>query len=161
MSSASVMLIPKGMEVFDVSKTGIHFSLDRVQKKNSNSGWGDAIALVNSKELNNYRDNKILELGAYPAKKGVKYSGTDHVVRDLNTVSGQLTLDSIWYSFEIYYDNGYLKATIKNGNITVYSYEGDVSSKISFDSFYPAIMIYDYGGAMIFNNVLIEPWRNE
>ena len=119
---------------------------------------GDAIALINSKELSHYRDNKILELGAYSAKKGIKYSGTDHVVRDLDTTTGQLTLDSVWYTFELYYDNGYLKATITNGSSTVYSYEGDVSSKISLDTFYPAIMIYDYGGAMLFNNVLIEPW---
>ena len=32
-------------------------------------GWGDAIALVNSKSLSHYRDTKILELGAYPGNK--------------------------------------------------------------------------------------------
>ena len=68
-----------------------------------------------------------------------------------NTSSGM-------YTFELYYDNGYLKATIKNGSTTVYSYEGDVSNVISFDKFYPVIMVYDYGGAMLFNNVIIEPW---
>ena len=160
-SSTAVMLIPKGTTAIDPTKTGIHFSIKMVQKKNSNSGWGDVIALVNSKELANYRDNKILELGAYPSKKGIKYSGTDHVVRELNTSSGQLTLDSVWYTFDMYYDNGYLKATIKNGSTTVYSYEGDVSNYISFDSFYPVIMIYDYGGAMLFDNVLLEPWSND
>ena len=157
-SASAVMLIPKGMGAYDPTKNGIHFSVQMVQKKNSNSGWGDVIALVNSKELSHYRDNKILELGAYNAKKGIKYSNTNHVVNELNTTTGQLTLDSVWYTFELYYDNGYLKATIKNGSTTVYSYEGDVSNVISFDKFYPVIMVYDYGGAMLFNNVIIEPW---
>ena len=160
-STSAVMLIPKGMGEYDSSKTGIHFSVQMVQKKNSNSGWGDAIALVNSKELTHYRDNKILELGAYNAKKGIKYSNTNHVVNELNTTTGQLTLDSVWYTFDMYYDNGYLKATIKSGSTTVYSYEGDVSNVISFDKFYPVIMVYDYGGAMLFNNVIIEPWSND
>ena len=159
-STSAVMLIPKGMGEYDSSKTGIHFSVLMVQKKNSNSGWGDAIALVNSKELTNHRDNKILELGAYNAKKGIKYSDTNHVINELNTTTGQLTLDSLWYTFDMYYDNGYLKATIKDGSTTVYSYEGDVSNIISFDKFYPVIMVYDYGGAMLFRNVIMEPWRN-
>ena len=148
------------MGAYDSSKNGIHFSVKMVQKKNSNSGWGDAIALINSKELSHYRDNKILELGAYNAKKGIKYSNTNHVVNELNTTTRQLTLDSVWYTFDMYYDNGYLKATIKNGSTEVYSYEGDVSNIISFDKFYPVIMVYDYGGAMLFDNVIIEPWRN-
>lgn len=159
-SASAVILIPKGMGAYDSSKNGIHFSVKMVQKKNSNSGWGDAIALINSKELSHYRDNKILELGAYNAKKGIKYSNTNHVVNELNTTTRQLTLDSVWYTFDMYYDDGYLKATIKNGSTEVYSYEGDVSNVISFDKFYPVIMVYDYGGAMLFDNVIIEPWRN-
>ena len=160
-SSTVVMLIPKGISAFDSSKTGIHFKADIVQKKNSNSGWADAIALVSSKTLSHYRDTKILELGAYNSNKGVKYSGTNHVVNSISTTTGQLALDSTWYTLEMYYDNGYLKATIMNGSTQVFSYEGDVSSKISFDTFYPAIMIYEYGGAMLFNNVTIEPWESE
>ena len=159
--ASAVMLIPKGMGAYDPTKNGIHFSVKMVQKKNSNSGWGDAIALINSKELSHYRDNKILELGAYNAKKGIKYSNTNHVVNELNTTTGQLTLDSVWYTFDMYYDNGYLKATIKNGSTEVYSYEGNVSNVISFDKFYPVIMVYDYGGAMLFDNVIIEPWSND
>lgn len=160
-SASAVMLIPKGIGAYDPTKNGIHFSVKMVQKKNSNSGWGDAIALINSKELSNYRDNKILELGAYNAKKGIKYSNTNHVVNELNTTTGQLTLDSVWYTFDMYYDNGYLKATIKNGSTEVYPYEGNVSNVISFDKFYPVIMVYDYGGAMLFDNVIIEPWSND
>lgn len=157
-SSSVVMLMPKGMPAINPSKSGIHFKVDMVQKKNSNSGWADAIALVNSKSLSHYRDNKILELGAYNSNKGVKYSNTNHVVNTLNTTTGQLTLDSTWYTFHIYYDNGYLIAKIMNGNTEVFSYEGDVSNLISFDSFYPAIMVYDYGGAMLFDKVVIEEW---
>lgn len=160
-SASAVMLIPKGLQAYNPTENGIHFQVQMVQKKNSNSGWADAIALVNSKELSHYRDNKILELGAYNSKKGIKYSNTNHVVNELNTTSGQLTLDSVWYTFDMYYDNGYLKATIKNGSTTVYSYEGNVSNIISFDKFYPVIMVYDYGGAMLFNNVIIEPWSND
>ena len=160
-SSSAVMLIPKGTPAIDASKTGIHFKADIVQKKNSNSGWGDAIALVNSKELSHYRDNKILELGAYAGGKGVKYSNANHVVNSLSVNSGQLNLNSTWYTFHIYYDNGYLIAKIMNGSTEVFSYEGDVSNVISFDSFYPAIMIYDYGGAMLFDKVLLEPWSSD
>ena len=48
---------------------GIHMEVALIQKKDSNSGWADTIALVNSKSLSHYRDTKILELGAYPSKK--------------------------------------------------------------------------------------------
>lgn len=160
-SGSVVMLIPDSMPAIDSTKTGVHFQVKMVQKKNSNSGWGDAIAFISSKDLTHYRDTKILELGAYNAKKGVKYSNSDHVERDLSTTSGQLTLDSVWYTFDMYYESGYLKATIYNGTTQVFSYEGDISSKISLDTFYPAIMVYNYGGAMIFNNVVIESWSKE
>lgn len=132
-----------------------------VQKKTSNQGWGDAICLLNSKELSHARDTKILELGAYAAKKGVRYSTSDHVIRDISVTTGQLTLDSKWYTFEFYCDDGYLEATIKDGSNTVFSYTGDVSESITLDSYYPAFMIYDAGGSMIFNNILIEPWTYE
>ena len=160
-SASAAFLIPKGTPAIDASESGIHFKCGMVQKKTSNQGWGDAICLLNSKELSNARDTKILELGAYAAKKGVKYSNSDHVVRDVSVTTGQLTLDSKWYTFEFYYDQGYLEATIKDGSTTVFSYTGDVSSSISLDSYYPAFMIYDAGGSMIFNNILIEPWTHE
>lgn len=160
-SSSAAFLIPKGTPAIDASESGIHFKCGMVQKKTSNQGWGDAICLLNSKTLSHARDTKILELGAYPAKKGVKYSNSDHVVRDVSVTTGQLTLDSKWYTFEFYYDQGYLEATIKDGSTTVFSYTGDVSSSISLDSYYPAFMIYDAGGSMIFNNILIEPWTHE
>lgn len=160
-SASAAFLIPKGTPAISANESGIHFKCGMVQKKTSNSGWGDAICLLNSKELSHARDTKILELGAYPGKKGVKYSNSDHVVHDISVTTGQLTLDSKWYTFEFYYDDGYLEATIKDGSNSVFSYSGDISSNISFDSYYPAFMIYDYGGSMIFNNILIEPWTRE
>lgn len=160
-SASAAFLIPKGTPAIDVNESGVHFKCGIVQKKTSNSGWGDAICLLNSNELSHARDTKILELGAYAGKKGVKYSNADHVIRDVSVTTGQLTLDSKWYTFEFYYDKGYLEATIKDGSTTVFTYTGDVSSNISFDSYYPAFVIYDYGGSMIFNNILIEPWTKE
>lgn len=162
-SASSVgMLIPAYMvSPIDATEDGIHFKIKFVHKKTSNQGWGDCIALVNSDSLSNYRDTKILELGAYPAKKGVKYSNSDHTLRELSVTSGQLTLDSKWYTLEMYYDSGYLEAYIKDGSTNVFSYSGDISNSITFDEFYPAIMIYDQGGSMIFNNVVIEPWTHE
>lgn len=158
-SASAVFLIPKGTPA--ITDSGIHFKCGMVQKKTSNQGWGDAICLLNSKELSHTRDTKILELGAYAAKKGVRYSTSDHVIRDISVTTGQLTLDSKWYTFEFYYDDGYLEATIKDGSTTVFSYTGDVSESIAFDSYYPAFMIYDAGGSMIFNNILIEAWAHE
>ena len=102
-----------------------------------------------------------MELGAYPSKKGLKYSTSDHVVRDLDVATGQLTLDSQLYYFDLYYDNGYVKAIIRAGSTSIYSYEADISDKITFDTFYPAIMIYDAGGHIQFESVEIEPWTHE
>ena len=158
-NTSAVFLIPKGTPA--ITDSGIHFKCGMVQKKTSNQGWGDAICLLNSKELSHARDTKILELGAYAAKKGVRYSTSDHVIRDISVTTGQLTLDSKWYTFEFYCDDGYLEATIKDGSNTVFSYTGDVSESITLDSYYPAFMIYDAGGSMIFNNILIEPWTYE
>lgn len=160
-SGSVVMAIPKAYANGIDGTNGIHISASIRQKKDSNQGWGDCIALVNSKSLSNYRDTKILELGAYAGKHGSRYSGTDHVVRDLNVNSSQLTLDSQQYYFDFYYDNGYFKATIRAGATTSYSYEADISDKITFDTFYPAIMIYEAGGHIQFQTLDIEPWTHE
>ena len=45
--------------------------------------------LLNSKDLNHYRDNKILELGACPGKKALQYSGTDHTINTINTTKSE------------------------------------------------------------------------
>ncbi|WP_302146210.1 hypothetical protein [Methanobrevibacter smithii] len=41
----------------------------------------------------------------------------------MNVTSGQLTLNNVWYTFGLYYQNSNVKASIKNGSTTVYSYE--------------------------------------
>lgn len=156
-----VMAIPKVYSNGIDATNGIHIEIGFIQKKDSNQGWGDAIALVNSKSLSHYRDTKILELGAYPGKKGLKYSTSDHVVRDVNVITGQLTLDSQMYYFDLYYDNGYVKATIRHGSTNDFTYEADISDKITFDTFYPAMMIYDAGGHIQWESVYIEPWTHE
>lgn len=160
-AASVVMAIPKVYSNGIGGTNGIHISVSLRQKKDSNQGWGDAIALVNSKSLSHYRDTKILELGAYPAKKGLKYSTSDHVVRDVNVSSGQLTLDSQLYYFDLYYDNGYVKATIRHGTTYDFTYEADISDKITFDTFYPAVMIYDAGGHIQWENMDVEPWTHE
>ena len=160
-ASSVVMVIPKVYSNGIGGTNGIHLQADLYQKKDSNQGWGDAIALVNSKSLSHYRDTKILELGAYPGKKGLKYSTSDHVVRDVNVTTGQLTLDSQMYYFDLYYDNGYVKATIRHGSTNDFTYEADISDKITFDTFYPAMMIYDAGGHIQWESVYIEPWTHE
>ena len=160
-SGSVVMAIPKVYSNGIGGNNGIHISVGLRQKKDSNQGWGDAIALVNSKSLSHYRDTKILELGAYAGKHGSKYSNSDHVVRDLNVTSSQLTLDSQLYYFDLYYDNGYFKATIRTGPNPSYSYESDISDKITFDKFYPAIMIYEAGGHVQWQSIDIEPWEHE
>lgn len=160
-AASVVMAIPKVYSSGIDGTNGIHMEVALYQKKDSNQGWGDGIALVNSKSLSNYRDTKILELGAYPGKRGLKYSTSDHVVRDIDVTNGQLTLDSQLYHFTLYYDNGYVKATIKHGSTTDFTYEGDISDKITFDTFYPAIMIYEAGGHIQWESVEIEPWTYE
>ena len=160
-ASSVVMVIPKVYSNGIGGTNGIHLQADLYQKKDSNQGWGDAIALVNSKSLSHYRDTKILELGAYPGKKGLKYSNSDHVVRDVNVTTGQLTLDSQDYYFDLYYDNGHVIATIRHENTVDFRYEGNISDKITFDTFYPAIMIYDAGGHVQFESISVEPWTYE
>ncbi|MEE0938208.1 hypothetical protein, partial [Methanobrevibacter sp.] len=160
-SSSALMAIPKVYSNGIDGTNGIHINVALYQKKDSNQGWGDCIALVNSKSLSHYRDTKILELGAYPGKKGLKYSNTDHIVRDVNVSSGQLTLDSQQYYFDLYFDNGYVKATIRHGSTVDFTYEGDISDKITFDTFYPAIMIYDAGGHIQYESISVEPWTKE
>ena len=160
-SGSVVMAIPHVYNEGISGDNGIHMEVDLYQKKDSNQGWGDTIALVSSKALTHYRDTKILELGAYAAKKGLRYSTSDHVVRDVNVTSGQLTLDTQRYYFNLWYDNGYVKATITTDGSTIFSYEADISDKITFDTFYPAIMIYEAGGHIQFESVTIEPWTHE
>ena len=160
-ASSVVMVIPKVYSNGIGGTNGIHLQADLYQKKDSNQGWGDCIALVNSKSLSHYRDTKILELGAYPGKKGLKYSNSDHVVRDVNVTTGQLTLDSQDYYFDLYYDNGHVIATIRHENTVDFRYEGNISDKITFDTFYPAIMIYDAGGHVQFESISVEPWTYE
>lgn len=160
-ASSVVMVIPKVYSNGIGGTNGIHLQADLYQKKDSNQGWGDCIALVNSKSLSHYRDTKILELGAYPGKKGLKYSNSDHVVRDVNVTTGQLTLDSQDYYFDLYYDNGHVIATIRHENTVDFRYEGNISDKIAFDTFYPAIMIYDAGGHVQFESISVEPWTYE
>ena len=160
-ASSVVMVIPKVYSNGIGGTNGIHLQADLYQKKDSNQGWGDCIALVNSKSLSHYRDTKILELGAYPSKKGLKYSNSDHVVRDVNVTTGQLTLDSQDYYFDLYYDNGHVIATIRHENTVDFRYEGNISDKITFDTFYPAIMIYDAGGHIQFESISVEPWTYE
>lgn len=160
-ASSVVMVIPKVYSNGIGGTNGIHLQADLYQKKDSNQGWGDCIALVNSKSLSHYRDTKILELGAYPGKKGLKYSNSDHVVRDVNVTTGQLTLDSRDYYFDLYYDNGHVIATIRHENTVDFRYEGNISDKITFDTFYPAIMIYDAGGHVQFESISVEPWTYE
>lgn len=48
-----------------------------------------------------------------PVKKGLRYSTGDHAIRDLNVTSWQLTLNNVWYTFDWYYQNGNVKASIK------------------------------------------------
>ena len=160
-AASVVMAIPKVYSNGIDATNGIHIEVGLIQKKDSNQGWGDAIALVNSKSLSHYRDTKILELGAYAGKHGSKYSNSDYVVHDLDVKSSQLTLDSVQYYFDLYYDNGYFKATIRRGVNTTYSYEADISDKITFDTFYPAIMIYEAGGHIQWESAYIEPWTHE
>ena len=160
-SASVVMAIPKVYAGGIDGTCGIHMSAALRQKKDSSQGWADCIALVNSKSLSHYRDTKILELGAYAGKHGSRYSNSDHVVRDLNVVSSQLTLDSQLYYFDLYYDNGYFKATIRTGPNPSYSYEADISDKITFDAFYPAVMIYEAGGHVQFESFAVEPWTHE
>lgn len=55
-----------------------------------------------------------MEPGAYPdKKKGLRYFTGGHAIRDLNVTSWQLTLNNVWYTFDLYYQNGNVKASIK------------------------------------------------
>ena len=158
-STSAIYLIPTDLiNGIDATEYGIHMQAKIVVKYGSSSGWACGIGLLANKTLFHYRDTNILELGAYPGSKGLKYSTSDHAIRDLNVTSGQLTLNSLWYTFDLYYKDGNIKATIKNGSTTVYSYEG---TTITFETAYPFLTIYDYGGQMIFNNVTVEEWDGE
>ena len=158
-SSSAIYLVPTDLiNGIDAAEYGIHMQAKIVVKYGSSSGWACGIGFLANKTLSHYRDTAVLELGAYPGKKGLKYSTADHVIRELNTTSGQLTLNNVWYTFDLYYMDGNVKATIKNGSTTVYSYEG---TALTFETAYPFLTIYDYGGQMIFNNVTVEEWDGE
>lgn len=87
-SSQSAYMIPTSLiEGVDLSETGIHFKAIVSPMMSSSSGWASGICLLGSKDLNHYRDTAILEVGAYPGKKGMQYSGSNHVVTAINTAS--------------------------------------------------------------------------
>ena len=148
----------------DLSDTGIHFQAIVSPMNSSSSGWASGICLLNSKNLNHWRDNRILELGAYPGKKGLQYSGTDHAVNTINTTAGQLTINGA-FKFDLWYDGTYVKATIKNyyESTTYYSYETSSlpSAIANMETVFPAFMIYDYGGKIRFREANIEPWSSD
>lgn len=158
-SASAIYLIPTDLiNGIDATEYGIHMQAKIVVKYGSSSGWACGIGLLANKTLTHYRDTQVIELGAYPGKKGLKYSTADHVIRELDVTSGQLTLNSVWYTFDLYYIEGDVRATIKNGDTTVYSYEGNA---LAFERAYPFLTIYDYGGQMIFNKVTVEEWDGE
>ena len=161
---AGYMIPTSLIDGVDLSDTGIHFSAFVSPMYSSSSGWASGICLLNSKTLTHYRDNKILELGAYPGKKGLKYSGTDHTITEINTTSGQLTINGA-FKFDLWYDGSYVKATIEhywNGTV-YYSYESSSLPQAiaDMDTVFPVFMIYDYGGKIRFRDTLIEPWSRE
>ena len=146
---------------------GIHFHAQVVPQYSISSGWASGIALLTSKSLSHFRDNAILELGAYPGQKGIKYSGTDHVIYDSYCTSGQLTLNSVWYDFDLYYrsDLGW-KGVISNNGTVVYSNTNSspprsVNMYLQTNRVYPVLMVYDYGGKGIFRDIIIEPWNGD
>jgi hypothetical protein len=161
---AGYMIPTNLIDGIDLLDTGIHFSAIVSPMYSSSSGWACGICLLNSKTLTHYRDNKILELGAYPGKKGLKYSGTDHTITEINATSGQLTINGA-FKFDLWYDGSYIKATIEhywNGTV-YYSYESSSlpSAIADMDTVFPAFMIYDYGGKIRFRDTLIEPWSSD
>ena len=164
-SSQAAYLIPTSLiEGVDLSESGIHFSALVSPMYSSASGWASGICLLNSKTLTHYRDTKILELGAYPGKKGLQYSGTNHVINAINTTTGQLSINGA-FKFNLWYDGAYVKATITDywESTTYYSYETSSlpDAIANMDTVFPAFMIYDYGGKIRFRETLIEPWSND
>lgn len=163
-SQAGYMIPTSLIDGIDLSDTGIHFQAIVSPMYSSSSGWACGICLLNSKTLSHYRDNKILELGAYPGKKGLQYSGTNHTITEINRTSGQLTINGA-FKFDLWYDGSYVKATIEhpwNGTV-YYSYESSSLPQAIADmnTVFPAFMIYDYGGKIRFRETLIEPWTYE
>lgn len=164
-SSQAAYMIPTSLiDGIDMSDNGIHFSAIVSPMYSSSSGWASGICLLNSKTLTHYRDTSILELGAFPGKKGLKYSGSNHTITEINTTSGQLTLNNA-FKFDLWYDGAYVKAMIQDYReiTTYYSYESSSlpSAIASMQTVFPAFMIYDYGGKIRFRDAIIEPWSNE
>lgn len=160
--SQTAYMIPTSLiDGVDLTDTGIHFSAIVSPMYSSSSGWASGICLLNSKNLNHYRDNNILELGAYPGKKGLQYSGTDHTINAINTTTGQLTINGA-FKFDLWYDGAHVKATIQDYReiTTYYSYESSSlpDAIANMETVFPAFMIYDYGGKIRFRETLIEPW---
>ena len=149
---------------YESSYQGIHFHAQIVPQYSSSSGWACGIGLLTSNRLSHYRDNAILELGAYPSKKGIRYSGTDHLINEDYCTGGQLTLNSVWYDFDLYYRSGVgWKGVISLNGTVVYSNvnsspPGSVGRYLQMNRVYPVLMIYDYGGKGIFRDVKITPW---
>ena len=160
-SQAAYMIPTDLINGADLTDTGIHFSAIVSPMYSSSSGWASGICLLNSKTLSHYRDNKILELGAYPGKKGLQYSGTNHTITAINTTTGQLTINNA-FKFDLWYDGTYVKAKIQDyrERTTYYTYESsNLPAEIAnMDTVFPAFMIYDYGGKIRFREALIEPW---
>lgn len=144
---------------------GIYFHAQIVPQYSSSSGWACGIGLLASKSLSYYKDTAILELGAYPGKKGIKYSGSDHAINDDYCTSGQLTLNNVWYDFDLYYRSGVgWKGIISNNGTVVYSNTNSspprsVNRYLQTNRVFPVLMIYDYGGKGIFRDIIIEPWN--
>lgn len=164
-SGQAAYLIPTSLiEGVDLSESGIHFSAFVSPMYSSSNGWASGICLLNSKTLTHYRDNKILELGAYPSKKGLQYSGTNHTINAINTTTGQLSINGA-FKFNLWYDGAYVKATITDywESTTYYSYETSSlpDAIANMDTVFPAFMIYDYGGKIRFRETLIEPWSKD
>lgn len=164
-SAQAAYMIPTDLiDGINLFKTGIHIQTIVSPMYSSASGWASGICLLSSKDLTHYRDTSILELGAYPGKKGLKYSGNNHNITDINVTSGQLTINNA-FLFNLWYDGTYVKATIEDyrGSTIYYSYETSSLPKdvANMETVFPAFMIYDYGGKIRFRETLIEAWRKE
>ena len=61
-SQAAYMIPTSLIDGIDLSDTGIHFQAIVSPMYSSSSGWASGICLLNSKNLNHWRDSRILEL---------------------------------------------------------------------------------------------------
>lgn len=78
-----------------------------------------------------------------------------------------MTLNTVWYDFELYYRSGLgWKGVISNNGSVVYSNTnfsppGSVNRYLQTNRVYPVLMVYDYGGKGIFRDIIIEPWNGD